>query len=265
MTEEMYPKIYSDTKSDKFSIQVADDLFMAKSYKDEMFRLIKESALENKGKYVYSDLGFIVMPYVIMHITGEDYVKYTYRKVFSPLGAYSLCFNPLDRYKLEQIIPTENDTYFRMQQLHGHVHDQAAAMLGGVSGHAGLFGNANDLAKVMEIYLENGEYGGVRYFSDTAVQRFTEYHYEPTFCRRALCWDKPVHDRSKGTGSKSSSDRSFGHTGYTGTMVWADPEYNMAVVVLTNRVYTDSENGKLMKQNIRTNIEEALYNAIYDK
>lgn len=265
MTEEMYPKIYSDTKSDKFSIQVADDLFMAKSYKDEMFRLIKESALENKGKYVYSDLGFIVMPYVIMHMTGEDYVKYTYRKVFSPLGAYSLCFNPLDRYKLEQIIPTENDTYFRMQQLHGHVHDQAAAMLGGVSGHAGLFGNANDLAKVMEIYLENGEYGGVRYFSDTAVQRFTEYHYEPTFCRRALCWDKPVHDRSKGTGSKSSSDRSFGHTGYTGTMVWADPEYNMAVVVLTNRVYTDSENGKLMKQNIRTNIEEALYNAIYDK
>ncbi|MBO7571501.1 MAG: serine hydrolase [Bacteroidales bacterium] len=265
MDEEMYPKIYSDTKSDKFSIQVADDLYMAKSYKDEMFRLIKESALENKGKYVYSDLGFIVMPYVIMNMTGEDYVKYTYRKVFAPLGAYSLCFNPLDRYKLEQIVPTENDTYFRKQQLHGHVHDQAAAMLGGVSGHAGLFGNANDLAKVMEIYLEKGQYGGVRYFSDTAVQRFTEYHYEPTFCRRALCWDKPVHDRSKGTGSKSSTDSSFGHTGYTGTMVWADPEYNMAVVVLTNRVYTDSENGKLMKQNIRTNIEEALYNAIYDK
>ena len=262
MDEEMYPKIYSDTKSDKYSIEVADDLYMAKTYKDEMFRLIKESALENKGKYVYSDLGFIVMPYVIQNMTGEDYVKYTYRKVFAPLGAYSLCFNPLERYKLEQIIPTENDTYFRMQQLHGHVHDQAAAMFGGVSGHAGLFGNANDLAKIMEIYLENGKYGGVQYFSDTAVQRFTEYHYEPTFCRRALCWDKPVPDRSKGTGSKSSSDRSFGHTVYTGTMVWADPEYNIAVVVLTNRVYTDSENGKLMKQNIRTNIEEALYNCI---
>ena len=262
MSEEMYPKIYSDTKSDKFSIQVADDLYMAKSYKDEMFRLIKESALENKGKYVYSDLGFIVLPYVIKELSGEEYVNYTYRNVFQPLGAYSLCFNPMDRYDLEHIIPTENDSYFRMQQLHGHVHDQAAAMLGGVSGHAGLFGNANDLAKIMEIYLEKGKYGGVQYFSDTAVQRFTEYYYEPTFCRRALCWDKPVSDRSAGLGSKSSSNKAFGHTGYTGTMVWADPEYNMAVVVLTNRVYTDSENWKLTKQNIRTNIEEAFYNAI---
>ncbi|MBQ2574986.1 MAG: serine hydrolase, partial [Bacteroidales bacterium] len=101
-----------------------------------------------------------------------------------------------------------------------------------------------------------------QYFSDTAVQRFTEYYYEPSFCRRALCWDKPVPDRSKGNGSKSSSDKSFGHTGYTGTLVWADPEYNMAVVVLTNRVYTSSENTKIIKQNIRTNIEEALYNSI---
>lgn len=262
MDEEMYPKIYSDTKTDKYSIQVADDLYMAKSYKDEMFRLIRESALENKGKYVYSDLGFIVMPYVIKELAGEEYVDYTYKNVFQPLGAYSLCFNPLDRYKLEQIVPTEYDNYFRMQQLHGHVHDQAAAMLGGVSGHAGLFGNANDLAKIMEIYLEKGKYGGVQYFSDTAVQRFTEYYYEPSFCRRALCWDKPVPDRSKGNGSKSSSDKSFGHTGYTGTLVWADPEYNMAVVVLTNRVYTSSENTKIIKQNIRTNIEEALYNSI---
>lgn len=262
MAEELYPKIYSDTKSDKFSIQVAEDLYMAKSYRDEMFRLIRESALENKGKYVYSDLGFIVMPLVISNISGEDYVDYTYNNIFAPLGAYTLCFNPLERFEREHIIPTENDNYFRMQQLHGHVHDQAAAMLGGVSGHAGLFGNANDLAKIMEIYLENGKYGGIRYFSDTAVLRFTEYYYEPTFCRRALCWDKPVSDRSKGNGSKSSSDKSFGHTGYTGTLVWADPEYNMAVVVLTNRVYTSSENTKIIKQNIRTNIEEALYNAI---
>lgn len=262
MAEEMYPTVYSNTKSDKFSIQVAEDLYMANSYRDEMFRLIRESSLENKGKYVYSDLGFIVMPLVISNITGEDYVEYTYRNIFEPLGAYTLCFNPLKRFERERIIPTENDNYFRMQQLHGHVHDQAAAMLGGVSGHAGLFGNANDLAKIMEIYLEKGKYGGVQYFSDTAVQRFTEYYYEPSFCRRALCWDKPVPDRSKGNGSKSSSDKSFGHTGYTGTLVWADPEYNMAVVVLTNRVYTSSENTKIIKQNIRTNIEEALYNAI---
>jgi len=262
MEEEMYSKIYSDSLSDKYSIQVADDLYMAKSYRDEMFRLIRESALENKGRYVYSDLGFIVMPYVIQNMTGEDYVEYTTRKIFSPLGAYSLCFKPLEKYKLEQIVPTENDGYFRKQQLHGYVHDQAAAMLGGVSGHAGLFGNANDLAKVMQIYLENGKYGDVQYFSDTAVQQFTKYHYEPTFCRRALCWDKPVSDRSKGLGSESSSDRAFGHTGYTGTMVWADPEYNIAIVVLTNRVYTDSENLKLIKQNIRTNIEEALYQSI---
>ncbi|MBO7133346.1 MAG: serine hydrolase [Bacteroidales bacterium] len=265
MAEEVYPTVYSYTKSEKFSIQVAENMYMAKSYKDEMFRLIRESALENKGKYVYSDLGFIVMPYVIENLTGEKYVEYTYRKIFAPLGAYSLCFNPLDKYDKENIVPTEDDNYFRMQLLHGHVHDQAAAMLGGVSGHAGLFGTANDLAKIMEIYLENGKYGGVQYFSDTAVQRFTEYHYEPTFCRRALCWDKPVPDRTKGNGSKSSSDKSFGHTGYTGTLVWADPEYNMAVVVLTNRVHTTSENGKIMKQNIRTNIEEALYNAIVNK
>jgi len=262
MAEEVYSKLYSKTKSDKYSIQVAENMYMDKSYRDEMFRLIAESSLDNKGKYVYSDLGFMVMPLVINSITGMDYVEYTYSKIFRPLGAYSLCFNPLNKFPKSKIVPTENDNYFRMQQLHGHVHDQAASMLGGVSGHAGLFGNANDLAKVMEIYLENGQYGGVRYFSENAVKQFTKYHYEPSFCRRALCWDKPVSDRTKGTGSKSSSDKSFGHTGYTGTMVWADPEYNTAVIVLTNRVHTTSENTKLMKQNIRTNIEEALYNAI---
>lgn len=268
MLPENYPDVYSDSSSDKFPVQVAESMYTTKSYRDVIFQTIKESALENRGKYVYSDLGFIVMPYVIKSMTGREYVDYTYEKVFKPLGAYSLCFNPLDRYTKKQIAPTEKDTYFRKQQLHGYVHDQAAAMLGGVSGHAGLFGNANDLAKVLQIYLERGEYGGVRFFSDTAVQKFTEYHYEPTFCRRALCWDKPVpNDRTKGLGSESATDKAFGHTGYTGTMVWADPQYKMSVVVLTNRVYTNAENWKLTKMNIRTNIEEAVYKSIakYDK
>lgn len=263
ITPEAYPEIYSNCPSEKFSEKVADSLYITKSYRDAIFQTIKESALENRGKYVYSDLGFIVMPNVIKNMSGTDYVSYTYKNVFSPLGAYSLCFNPLEKFPKEQIAPTENDTYFRNQLLRGYVHDQAAAMLGGISGHAGLFGNANDLAKVLEIYLEKGKYGGIRYFSDSAVQRFTEYHYDPTFCRRALCWDKPVaNDRTKGLGSKSASEMAFGHTGFTGTMVWADPKYNIAVVVLTNRVHTNSENWKLTKLNIRTNIEEAVYQAI---
>lgn len=263
MSAEMYHDVYSSSYSDKFSVQVAESLYISSAYKDVIFQTIKESALENRGKYVYSDLGFIVMPYVIKNMSGCEYVDYTYEKVFRPLGAYSLCFNPLDRYGRDRIAPTEKDTYFRMQQLHGHVHDQAASMLGGVSGHAGLFGNANDLAKIMEIYVEGGQYGGRRFFSDTAVQKFTEYHYEPTFCRRALCWDKPVpNDRTKGLGSESATDKSFGHTGYTGTMVWCDPQYKMSVVVLTNRVYTNAENWKITKMNIRTNIEEAVYKAI---
>ncbi len=263
MSEELYPEIYNDSLSDEFPYQVADDLFMAKNYRQEIYKIIKESPLENRGRYVYSDLGFIVMPFVINHLSGKKFTDYTYEKIFAPLGAYSLCFNPLYKYPKEKIAPTELDTYFRMQQLHGHVHDQTAAMLGGISGHAGLFGNANDVAKVLEIYLQGGEYGGVRYFSDTTVQRFTEYHYEPSFCRRALCWDKPVYnDRTVGLGSESATEKSFGHTGYTGTMVWADPACNMSVVVLTNRVYTNAENTKLTKQHIRTNIEEALYQAI---
>lgn len=263
--EEHRTKIYSKEKSDEFPYVVADSMYINKDYHKTIFNEIRQSQLKTPGKYVYSDLGFIILPYVIKELSGKDYVNYTYENIFEPLGAYSLCFNPLDKYSKEEIVPTENDTYFRGQQLHGHVHDQATAMLGGVSGHAGLFGNANDLAKIMEIYLENGQYAGKRYFSEEAVKKFTEYHYDPSICRRALCWDKPLkNDRTKGLGTKSASAEAFGHTGYTGTMVWCDPKYDMAMIFLSNRVYTDSENWKLTNLNIRTNIEEAFYKAILD-
>ncbi len=253
---------FSTTKSANYPTSVVgDSLFIHKNYKNVIYKSIKDSPLNPEEGYVYSDLSFILYPQVIKNITGEDFEDYLKSNFYEPIGANSLTYNPLRFYKLDQIVPTERDTFFRMTQLHGQVHDEGAAMLGGLSGHAGLFGNANDLMKIMQMYLQNGYYGGKQYISRDAMFEFTRYQYPELGSRRGIAFDKPSFQYT-GNAPRYASPASFGHTGYTGIMVWMDPTYNLDFVFLSNRVYPTRENTKLYTLNIRTSIMDAVYEGL---
>lgn len=257
---------YSDHYSDEYPYEVAENMFMVKAWRDSIFEMIYKSDKNTYGKYVYSDIGFYLFPFFIEKVTGEKFPDYVQNTFYNSIGAWTMCFNPLKYFDKSKITPTENDKIFRKQQLQGHVHDQGASMLGGVSGHAGLFASANDVAKIMQMYLNKGEYGGVRYINSETVDLFTRYQFDSTYNRRGLAWDKPVPgDTTKGLGSGNASNLAYGHSGYTGTMVWADPYYDMIYVFNSNRVCPDAENWKILKLNVRTNIEEILYQAILSR
>jgi beta-glucosidase-like glycosyl hydrolase/CubicO group peptidase (beta-lactamase class C family) len=261
-TQEKRDEYYRTEYSDIFSVQVADSMFLTKFYEKIIYDELVKSAMNNYGSYIYSDLGFYLMRLFIEKETNENIDNYLYEKFYSPLGAWSTCYLPLNKFNKNSIVPTEIDSIYRIQLLHGYVHDQGAAMLGGISGHAGLFSNANDIAKIMQMILNKGQYGGERFISEGTIELFTKYQFLPTNNRRGICWDKKhPTDCNKGIGSKSSSDLAYGHSGYTGTMVWADPQYNFLYVFNSNRVFPNSENWKIIKMNIRTEIEEVLYEA----
>ena len=183
------------------------------------------------------------------------------KRFYHPLGLHNSGFKPRDRFDLRRIIPTENDTAFRRQLVHGDVHDPAAAMLGGVSGNAGLFSNANDLAVIMQLYLNKGIYGGRQYFKQATVNLFTKQQYPGN--RRGLLFDKPEPDSTKaGPTCPGASLKTFGHQGFTGTCAWADPQYNLIYIFLSNRVNPDASNEKFVKMNVRTDIQQVIYDAI---
>ena len=169
-----------------------------------------------------------------------------------------MCYNPLDKFPKDQVVPTEKDKRFRKQVVQGYVHDYGAAMMGGVGGHAGLFSNANDLAKIMQMYLQKGEYGGERYLADETIQLFTKKAYSKGNNRRALGFDRPG-PRKKSPVTKYASSSSFGHSGFTGTLAWVDPKEQFVYVFLSNRVYPNAENNKLLDLSVRTKIQEVFY------
>jgi CubicO group peptidase (beta-lactamase class C family) len=171
-----------------------------------------------------------------------------------------MTFNPLNKFSKNEIIPTENDTAFRHQLVHGYVHDPAAAMLGGIAGNAGLFSDANSLAVIMQMLLNGGEYDGKRYFKKETVDIFTQ-KYLPNN-RRGLIFDKPADDFTKSPTCKSSSIKTFGHTGFTGTCAWADSENNLVFIFLSNRINPSATENKLAKMNVRTNIQQVFYDVI---
>jgi beta-glucosidase-like glycosyl hydrolase/CubicO group peptidase (beta-lactamase class C family) len=262
-TDSLRQKYYSDKLSEDYPYQVAEGLYLSKCYKDSIFEAIRKSDKNTYGNYVYSDLGFYLFPIFIEKVSGEQFEKYLSKTFYSSIGAWTMCYNPLKYFDKTRITPSENDLVFRKQQLHGYVHDQGASMLGGVSGHAGLFASANDVAKIMQMFLNKGEYGGVRYINEETVDMFTKYQFDSTVNRRGLAWDKPVPgDTTKGLGSGNASHLAYGHSGYTGTMVWADPYYDMIFVFNSNRACPNAENWKIIKMNVRTNIEEVFYQAI---
>ncbi len=258
--------IFNPGISEKYSSEVAEGIYINRNYRKKIFREIRKSPLGEK-KYLYSDLGFILVPEIIERLSGEIWNEYVTRKIYHRIGAFDMVFNPAGKYPPSRIIPTEYDSLFRKQLIHGTVHDEGAAMLGGVSGHAGLFATANDLMKLMELYRRMGEYGGERLISAEVLRRYSSVQFPGNNNRRGLGFDKPLPDNSDPARknpypTRSASPSGFGHSGYTGTFVWIDPDYGISYVFLSNRVYPTRNNNSLTELNIRTGILQAIYDSI---
>ncbi len=257
---------FKTDSSAKYNEPVITDMYLHKNYRKKIYRAIKKSPVSEEKKLLYSGLGSYLYPSIIENLTGQDYETFLKSEIYRPLGAYSLTYNAHLHFPLEQIVPTENDTFFRMKQIHGYVHDEGAAMMGGVSGNAGLFGNALDLAKLMQMYLNMGYYGGKQYISQNTLKEFSSYQYPDNENRRGLGFDKPLIGNqelpeSEAYPARSASPSSFGHSGYTGTFTWVDPEENILYIFFSNRVYPTRENSKLYDLNIRTSIQQAIYSS----
>ena len=259
-------RIFDTHYSEKYPLEVAQGLFITSRYKKKIFTEIKKSPLSEK-KYLYSDLGFIIFPDIIDKLSGEKWTEFVTDSIYRKIGAYDLVFNPWQKYHFSRIVPTEYDSLFRKQLLYGTVHDEGAAMLGGISGHAGLFATANDLMKLMDMYRRMGSWGGEQIISKEVLEKYTRVQFPGNENRRGLGFDKPLLDNSEMTPEEAypttgASPSSFGHSGYTGTFVWVDPEKGLTYIFLSNRVYPTRENNLLSELNIRTNILQALYDSI---
>jgi len=252
--------VFDTEKSAVYPIRVAENLYIRWDYPDTLFRAIITSELRNNGQYKYSDLGFYLMKRLVEKLTNRTIDEYVKENFYNPLGLTTMCYQPRNYIDLNRIVPSEIDTNFRHQMLVGDVNDPGAAMCGGIQGHAGLFANANDLGILMQMLIQGGEYGGHRYFKAETVKEFTKYQFKNN--RRGLGFDKPMPDREGGPTCKEVSDDSFGHSGFTGTYVWADPQHEIVYVFLSNRTYPNSENNKLLESGIRTKIQEVIYRAL---
>ena len=256
-------KYYRNTASDSFSIQVANNLFLRNDYPDTILARIAACEVNTSKNYKYSDLGYYFFKYIIEKREGKRLDQYVDSIFYRPLGLANCTFNPLNKFTKDRIIPTENDKLFRNQLIHGYVHDQGAAMMGGVGGHAGLFSNASDLAVIMQMILNKGIYGGQRFISDATISEFTRCQFCENDNRRGLGFDKPEMNYSKtGPTCKCVSSLSFGHTGFTGTIAWVDPEKELIYIFLSNRVNPDAENKKINTLSTRAEIQEAIYDFI---
>jgi len=260
-------RIFRCDSSSKFDLPVAQYLFMNRKYVKKMYREIKKSPVQKHPKYLYSGLGFFLFPQMIKNITGENFQTYLKKNFYQPLGANSLTFNPYKYFPMVKIAPAEVDTFFRKRLVQGYVDDEDAAMLGGISGNAGLFANANDLAKLTQMYLNMGYYGGKQYIADSTMKEFTSVQYPDNDNRRGLGFDKPLLGNDTLPETKSYptlgvSPESFGHSGYTGTFFWADPKDGILYIFLSNRTYPSRSNEKIVQMNIRTHILQAVYDAI---
>jgi CubicO group peptidase (beta-lactamase class C family) len=260
--------IFNDYHNRKFALPVTDSMYMNRHYLKEMFKEIRDSETGTR-KYVYSDLAFILSAEIIESLTDSTIDKFAPQNIYRPLGAFNITYNPLEKYPKDRIVPTEYDSLFRKQLLRGTVHDEGAAMLGGVSGHAGLFATGNDLMKLIEMYRRGGEYGGVRILSPGVLKEYTRVQFPENDNKRGLGFDKPMLPNDTIPPEEiypcpSASPSSFGHSGYTGTFVWIDPEAELSYVFLSNRVYPTRNNSKLSDLSIRGKIMQAAYDSIIE-
>lgn len=253
--------LYRKSRTEEYSVQVTGDMYLRNDYTDTIWSRIYKSNIDNKGKSVYSDLDFLLLGKVVEELTGKTLDKYVDEQFYKPLGLKRLLYNPLTKFDSDRIAPTEIDMLWRHATVHGYVHDPGAAMLGGVAGHAGLFGTANDVAVVFQMLLNKGSYGGKRYLKPETVELFTAYN--STLNHRGLGFDKPATDPDDGgpAGARTSA-LTFGHQGFTGTCVWADPATGIVFVFLSNRVYPTADNTKINKLNVRTMTQDYIYESI---
>lgn len=255
------PEYYRSEPDEEFGIPVAKDLFLRSDYADTIWQEIADSPLLPSNGYRYSDLGFYMIARMVHRLSGKPLDVFLDDSFFCPMGLESIGFNPWQRFDAGRIAPTENDAYFRMQKVQGYVHDMGAAMLGGVSGHAGLFSNASDLAAVMQMLLNYGYYGGQRYLNPATVKTFLNRH--PDSSRRGMGFDmRQTNERMYQNVSLRMSDEAFGHDGFTGTSAWADPETGTICILLSNRTYPSQKNSKLNGLRMRQRMQSVVYNAL---
>ncbi len=262
------PEIFADSFSKEFPIPVAKNIWLSTKHEDELWKGIAQSELKKQGEYIYSDLGFILLRKLIERVTKKDFELYLKEKFYTPLNLTTMIFNPLKTVNENWIAPSENDTVFRNQTLKGFVHDPSAALQGGISGNAGLFANANDVAIIMQMLLNNGTYGGAKIFKPSTVELFTK-KFNKKNNRRALGFDKPEFElidehtqKLKTPTGEYCSTKTFGHAGFTGTCTWADPQNGTVFVYLSNRVYPSADNKKMLDLNVRTKIQDVIYEAL---
>jgi CubicO group peptidase (beta-lactamase class C family) len=249
-----------------FENQAYDKLYIKNSFKQKMYRIINRSEVSKEKKYNYSGLAFLIFPELIEQLTGQSYEDYLTQNFYKPLGASTMGFRPKTKRYLNRIVPTENDTVFRHALTRGWVHDENAALLGGVSGNAGLFATATDLAKLMQMYMQYGSYNNKRYLSEATIKEFIKVQYAENENRRGLGFDKPyVHnselDFSEAYPAPEVSSESFGHSGFTGTFVWADPKNQLVYIFLSNRVNPTRNNRNLYRLKIREAVQQVFYSA----
>ena len=258
------PSLYRDEKSDSFSVRVAQNLYLRNDYIDTMYQRILDSKLGPMDKYIYSDNDFIFLGKIVQAISGLTLDEYVAKNFYEPMGLTSTGFKPREKFDTNRIAPTEFEKQFRLQHLHGDVHDPGASMFGGVAGHAGLFSDAEDIGAILQMLLNGGSFHGKQYIKPETIKLFTAYN--SSISRRGLGFDKPEKDIANSKDPYPSSlvsPLTYGHTGYTGTCIWVDPESNTVYVFLSNRVNPDGgENLKLSRMNIRGNIQDAIYKAI---
>jgi len=263
VTKKPDSKYYRASYSTDFSVKVANELYMRKDYKDSIQKIIIETELLKRLRYRYSDLPYYILKKFIETHYDKPLNELAQDHFYKSLGANHTIYNPYNKISNKNIVPTEIDDYFRYQKIHGYVHDMGAAMQNGVGGHAGVFSNANDVAKIMQMYLQKGYYGGKRYFKTQTIDKFNTCYYCDNDNRRGLGFDKPqLGDVGPTCGCISMT--SFGHSGFTGTYAWADPEEEIVYVFLANRTYPKVGKNELLRQNIRTEIQRLIYEAIED-
>lgn len=257
-------RTFAPDSSARYSVRVTENMWLHRRYEKEIYKAIKKSPLNAKPGFVYSDLSFYLYPKMLPPITGQDFETYLKKTFYRPLGANSLTFNAWQHFPLSQIVPTENDTFFRKSLLQGYVHDEGAGMLGGLSGHAGLFGSAGDLAKLMQMYLNGGTYGGETFLKKEVLDEFKRCAYCNEGNHRALGFDRPMlqYNPKAASYAQSASPESYGHSGYTGTFTWTDPKYNLIYIFFCNRVFPTRDNRKLLDKSIRPRVQQAIYDAL---
>ena len=263
VTKKPDPKYYRAKREKGFNVEVTNTLFMRNDYQDSIQKIIIETELLSTLRYRYSDLPYYILKNYLEGFYDKPLSDITQDRFYKSLGANYTTYNPRENFSLKDIVPTEIDNYYRYKEVHGYVHDMGAAMQGGVGGHAGVFSNANDVAKIMQMYLQKGFYGGKRYFKNETIDKFNTCYYCDVDNRRGIGFDKPQLSE-EGPTCGCISMTSFGHSGFTGTYAWADPEEDIIYVFLANRTYPEAGKNLLLRENIRTEIQRLIYEAILD-